>query len=72
METCKSKDVMLTNVARFQYLGEEGDKCELKAAVVLSNPWNLDTGSIALQRTWIGLEVYSKAMCSGLMGLVEK
>jgi hypothetical protein len=35
------------------YIGEEGVSCTLKAAVVCSNPWNLDTGSLALQRTWL-------------------
>lgn len=38
----------------------------LKAAVLVSNPWNLDAGSLALQRTWIGKEVYSKTMTESL------
>ncbi|KAI4182025.1 MAG: hypothetical protein L6R41_006255 [Letrouitia leprolyta] len=53
------------------YLGEEGDKCLLDAAVVCSNPWNLDVGSIALQRTWAGLEGYSRSMARDLKGLFE-
>jgi len=54
-----------------QYLGEEGENCELKAAVVCSNPWNLDAGSLALQRTWLGMEVYSKTMGTSMKKLFE-
>jgi predicted alpha/beta-fold hydrolase len=53
------------------YVGEEGDKCELKAAVVISNPWNLDVSNKALQRSYIGKEVYSKVMGNNLKRLVE-
>ncbi|KAL9015871.1 MAG: hypothetical protein Q9185_006766 [Variospora sp. 1 TL-2023] len=54
------------------YLGEEGDRCLLDAAVVCSNPWNLDVGSMALQRSWLGLNAYSKSMASDLKGLFER
>ncbi|KAI9677650.1 MAG: hypothetical protein M1817_006605 [Caeruleum heppii] len=53
------------------YLGEEGAECVLKAAVVISNPWNLDISNTILQSTWLGLEVYSKTMGSNLKKLVE-
>lgn len=53
-------------------MGEEGSQCELKAAVVCSNPWDLAAGSLALQRTWLGKEVYSKTMTEGLRGLFFK
>ncbi|KAL9012608.1 MAG: hypothetical protein Q9173_002625 [Seirophora scorigena] len=53
------------------YLGEEGNRCLLDAAVVCSNPWNLDVGSLALQRTWLGLNAYSKSMARDLKGLFE-
>lgn len=43
----------------------------LKAAVVCSNPWNLDIGAIALQRSWIGMEVYSKTMGASMKKLFE-
>ncbi len=43
----------------------------LKAAVVFSNPWNLDVGSTALQRTWLGLEIYSRAMGSNMKKLFD-
>ncbi|KAL7268437.1 hypothetical protein RUND412_008946 [Rhizina undulata] len=48
------------------YLGEEGDNCVLKAAVICSNPWNLEVSSKALHRTWLGSEVYSKVMGGNL------
>ncbi len=54
------------------YVGEEGEHCELKGAVVISSPWNLDAGNMALQRSWIGREVYSKVMAGNLKRLVEK
>ncbi|CZT13314.1 related to P.glauca late embryogenesis abundant protein and YBR177c and YPL095c [Rhynchosporium graminicola] len=53
------------------YIGEEGAACELKAAVICSNPWNLDAGSLALQRTWLGREIYSKTMGSNMKRLIE-
>ncbi|MCJ1446779.1 MAG: hypothetical protein MMC23_007286 [Stictis urceolatum] len=53
------------------YVGEEGDECILEAAVVCSNPWTLDVANLALQRSWIGKEVYSKAMGSNMRKLFE-
>ncbi|KAE9977106.1 hypothetical protein EG328_001159 [Venturia inaequalis] len=44
------------------YLGEEGTACPLDAAVVVSNPWNLEVSNLALQSTYLGLHVYSKVM----------
>jgi len=43
----------------------------LRAAVVCSNPWNLDAGSLALQRTWLGREIYSKTMGTSMKKLIE-
>lgn len=40
--------------------------------MVCSNPWNLDVSSVKLQSTWLGLEVYSKAMGTSMRGLVEQ
>lgn len=62
----------LTCTNTSQYVGEEGEHCELKAAVVCSNPWKLEVSSLALQRTWLGLEVYSKAMGSNMKKLFER
>jgi len=54
------------------YIGEEGSDCVFKAAVVLSNPWNLEASSLALQRTWMGLNVYSKALGTNMKKLFER
>jgi len=53
------------------YLGEEGDGCAIAAAVVCSNPWQLDVSHKALMRSWIGREVYSKAMGANMRRLFE-
>lgn len=55
-----------------QYLGEEGSSCMLEAVVVCSNPWNLEAGSLSLQRSWLGLHVYSRAMAANMKTLFEK
>ncbi|QDS77044.1 hypothetical protein FKW77_006745 [Venturia effusa] len=44
------------------YLGEEGTDCRLDAAIVISNPWNLEVSNLNLQSTYLGLNVYSKIM----------
>ncbi|RFU26886.1 hypothetical protein B7463_g9444, partial [Scytalidium lignicola] len=48
---------MLTN-----YIAEEGESCILKAAVICSSPWNCEASTLSLERTWLGKEVYLKAM----------
>ncbi|KAM0713922.1 hypothetical protein Q7P37_010884 [Cladosporium fusiforme] len=53
------------------YLGEEGDQCPLSAALVISNPWKLEVASLALQRTWLGMNVYSKAMGKSMRALYD-
>ncbi|KAF2006101.1 AB-hydrolase YheT [Amniculicola lignicola CBS 123094] len=53
------------------YLGEEGIDCELKAAAVVSNPWNLELCHHAIMRTYLGREVYSVAMGKNMMRLYE-
>ncbi|KKA24545.1 hypothetical protein T310_1446 [Rasamsonia emersonii CBS 393.64] len=54
------------------YLGEEGENCQLKAAVICANPWNLELTSHALQQSWLGLEVYSKTMGANLKRLFNQ
>ncbi|KAF1952004.1 AB-hydrolase YheT [Byssothecium circinans] len=54
------------------YVGEEGERCVLKAAVACSNPWNLEVCNVGLQRTWLGLEVYSRIMGGNLVKLYER
>ncbi|KAF2146125.1 uncharacterized protein K452DRAFT_263711 [Aplosporella prunicola CBS 121167] len=53
------------------YLGEEGENCQLKAAVACSNPWNLEVSSMVLQKSWIGLNVYQKVMGNNMKKLFE-
>ncbi|KAK7888145.1 hypothetical protein LTR67_009022 [Exophiala xenobiotica] len=53
------------------YLGEEGSNCLLKAAVILSNPWDLHAGSLALQRTWFNRNAYSATMGKSMKRLFE-
>ncbi|KAI9841043.1 MAG: hypothetical protein M1838_003793 [Thelocarpon superellum] len=59
------------NILTNKYVGEEGAHCELRAAVVCSNPWNLEAGSDALKSSWLGLEVYSRVMANNMKRLVE-
>ncbi|TWU72272.1 hypothetical protein ED733_002598 [Metarhizium rileyi] len=58
---------MLTN-----YCGEEGEDCILKAAVVCSNPFNLEISSKMLQNRFIGKEVYLRVMGLSMKGLIEE
>ncbi|KAF7846290.1 hypothetical protein BT93_L4661 [Corymbia citriodora subsp. variegata] len=53
------------------YVGEEGGRCELRAAVVLSCPWALEVSSNLLQRTFLGLQVYSRTMGTNLRRLFD-
>ncbi|SMR47573.1 unnamed protein product [Zymoseptoria tritici ST99CH_3D1] len=53
------------------YVGEEGEDCLLSAAVVVSNPWKLEVSNVALQRGYIGREVYSKTMGRNLLALFD-
>jgi predicted alpha/beta-fold hydrolase len=54
------------------YVGEEGGDCRLKAAVAVSNPWNLEVCNVIMKRSYIGLEVYMKAMGGNMMGLYNR
>ncbi|KEZ39944.1 hypothetical protein SAPIO_CDS8914 [Scedosporium apiospermum] len=54
------------------YCGEEGANCLFKAAVVCSNPFNLEVSSKALQRTLIGKEVYQRVMGTSMKELIKR
>ncbi|KNG51146.1 medium-chain fatty acid ethyl ester synthase/esteras-like protein 1 [Stemphylium lycopersici] len=54
------------------YCGESGVNCPLRAAVSCSNPWNLEVCNTELQRTVLGLHVYSRTMGRNLMGLFQR
>jgi predicted alpha/beta-fold hydrolase len=51
------------------YLGEEGDKCELSAGIIVGNPWDLGVSNGILKSTWVGLNVYHAAMGSAVKKL---
>ncbi|KAK5032206.1 hypothetical protein LTS07_001929 [Exophiala sideris] len=51
------------------YIAEEGSNCAFKAAVVLSNPWDLHAGNLALQRGWFNRNVYSATMGKSMVKL---
>ncbi|KAL6242686.1 hypothetical protein RBB50_010332 [Rhinocladiella similis] len=53
------------------YLGEEGSNCLFEAACIISNPWDLHAGSLALQRTWFNRNAYSATMGSNMKRLFE-
>lgn len=54
------------------YVAEEGPKCQLKAAVALSCPWNLEVSNLALQRSWFRREVFARTMGTNLKALYAK
>ena len=69
---CMTANHGLINIfSNLQYLGEEGPDCALKAAVVCGSPWNLEVSSLALQRSWLGLGIYSRVMGSNMKKLFE-
>ncbi|KAF2865667.1 medium-chain fatty acid ethyl ester synthase/esteras-like protein 1 [Massariosphaeria phaeospora] len=54
------------------YVGEQGAACMLKAAVAVSNPWNLEVCNAMLCRTVFGREVYSRALGRNTLALYER
>jgi predicted alpha/beta-fold hydrolase len=54
------------------YVGEEGADCKLKAAVAVSNPWNLEVSCVVMKKTTLGLHVYMRAMGKNMMGLYNR
>lgn len=44
------------------YLGEEGDSCELEAAILVGCPWNLDLTNGIMEKSLMGLHVYQRAL----------
>lgn len=55
-----------------KFLGEEGANCKLDGAVVVSNPWNLDISNMALQRSFLGKNIYSTVMGTSMKELFER
>ncbi|RVX69431.1 hypothetical protein B0A52_06494 [Exophiala mesophila] len=53
------------------YIAEEGENCVFKAAFIMSSPWDLHAGNLALQRTWFRRNVYSKQLGKSMRALFE-
>jgi uncharacterized protein len=47
-----------------QYVGEEGEKCPLKAAISVGNPFDLEASNKALTRSMLGHHIYQRVMGS--------
>lgn len=64
--------VRTLTTAPVKYLGQEKEACQLKAAVFCANPWNIEICSVNLQKSLIGLEIYSKAIGTSTRRLFEQ
>lgn len=53
-------------------LGEQGDDTLFHAVVSISNPFDLAVGSEQLHSTWLGREMYSKALAKNILKLADK
>lgn len=54
------------------YVGEEGENCELEAAILVGSPWNLDVANAIMRSTFIGDNLYQAALGSGLRKLFKR
>ncbi|EKM55427.1 uncharacterized protein PHACADRAFT_256045 [Phanerochaete carnosa HHB-10118-sp] len=55
-----------------RYLAQEGDQSRLMAACMIGCPWDLLANSNRLGATWLGRELYSKALGTNLKNLLRK
>ncbi|KAK3187219.1 hypothetical protein K4F52_004123 [Lecanicillium sp. MT-2017a] len=53
------------------YCGQEGAACQLKAAVVCSNPFDLELSIKSLQTSFIGKELYLRSMANIMKAQIE-
>jgi uncharacterized protein len=54
------------------YLGEEGESCELEAAILLGNPWNLDVTNTVMVNSTLGLHIYQWALGAAYQEVFER
>lgn len=54
------------------YVGEEGENCVLKAAVSISNPYNLEIIDQGLRKSWMGWYVYTRILGSAMRHVISK
>jgi predicted alpha/beta-fold hydrolase len=52
-------------------VAEEGSRCQFKAAIACSSPYNLELSSKLLQNSFVGREVYLRVMGTALKTLVR-
>lgn len=53
------------------YVGEEGERCVLRAAVSISNPYNLEIVDHGLRSSWIGKHVYTTTLGAAMRQVLE-
>jgi predicted alpha/beta-fold hydrolase len=44
------------------YLGEEGEDCQLESAVLVGNPWNFDLSNSLMTNSFLGLNIYQRSL----------
>lgn len=54
------------------YLGEEGESCELEAAILVGNPWNLDITNTLMANSILGLHIYQRALGKAFKQMFER
>ncbi|CCK72279.1 putative carboxylic ester hydrolase KNAG_0J01980 [Huiozyma naganishii CBS 8797] len=54
------------------YIGEEGDRCDVKTAVVMSAPWDMVKGQQFLDGYQFGRRIYSPTLCNNLVRLLTR
>jgi predicted alpha/beta-fold hydrolase len=54
------------------YLGEEAETCELEAAVLIGNPWNLDVTNTLMVNSTMGLHVYQRSLGTAFRKMFER
>jgi len=54
------------------YLAEEGVSSPVDAAIVISNPWNLDISNAILKSSWLGLHLYMRVMGMSMRSLWQR
>lgn len=54
-----------------KFCADEGTRCPFKAAIVLSNPWDLYKGTKELEGSCLGHYLYNRAMASSMLALLN-
>jgi hypothetical protein len=54
------------------YLGEEGESCELEAAILIGTPWNLEITNTLMVNSTLGLHIYQRALGTAFRNAFER